>query len=95
MPGSRDEDYLGVWPALEDEGVGLCDVTSSAPLMTNIDALVFWPSRLRRMNGRWDPPHPPGNWKQARNRWEFFQGLLRSWMLPAGFVLTRAGLAIS
>ena len=26
MPASGDEDYLGIWPALEDEGVGLCDV---------------------------------------------------------------------
>jgi uncharacterized membrane protein len=43
--------------------------------------------------GRWDPQHPPENWKQARNRWEFFQGL-RSWLLLAGFVLTCAGFAI-
>jgi hypothetical protein len=33
------------------------------------------------------------NWKQVRNRWEFFQGL-RSWLLLAGFVLTRSGFAI-
>lgn len=43
--------------------------------------------------GRWDPHHPPENWKQVRNRWEFFQGL-RSWLLLAGFVLTAAGFAI-
>jgi hypothetical protein len=43
--------------------------------------------------GRWDPQHPPENWKQVRNRWEFFQGL-RSWLLLAGFVLAAAGFAI-
>src|SRR6266581_4405529 len=42
---------------------------------------------------RWDPAHPPENWKQVRNRWEFFQGL-RSWLLLAGFVLASAGFAI-
>ncbi len=42
--------------------------------------------------GRWDPQHPPENWKQARNRWELFQGL-RSWLLLIGFVLTCAGFA--
>jgi hypothetical protein len=43
--------------------------------------------------GRWDPAHPPENWKQVRDRWEFFQGL-RSWLLLAGFVLASAGFAI-
>jgi hypothetical protein len=43
--------------------------------------------------GRWDPQHPPENWKQVRNRWEFFQGL-RSWLLLAGFALAAAGFAI-
>lgn len=42
--------------------------------------------------GRWDPQHPPENWKLVRNRWEFFQGL-RSWLLLTGFVLTCAGFA--
>lgn len=43
--------------------------------------------------GRWDPQHPPADWKQTRDRWEFFQGL-RSWLLLIGFVLTSAGFAI-
>ena len=36
--------------------------------------------------GRWDADKPPEQWKETRNRWEFFQGL-RSWLLLIGFVL--------
>jgi len=36
--------------------------------------------------GRWNAENPPKNWKETRNRWEFFQGL-RSWLLVIGFVL--------
>jgi uncharacterized membrane protein len=36
--------------------------------------------------GRWDPQNPPPDWKQTRNRWEFFQGV-RSWLLLIGFIL--------
>jgi uncharacterized membrane protein len=36
--------------------------------------------------GRWDAANPPADWKETRNRWEFFQGL-RSWLLLIGFVL--------
>ena len=43
--------------------------------------------------GRWDPEHPPDNWKSVRDRWEFFQGL-RSWLLLIGFILACAGFAI-
>ena len=34
----------------------------------------------------WDPDNPPENWKETRNRWEFFQAV-RSWLLLLGFVL--------
>ena len=36
--------------------------------------------------GRWNADAPPDDWKEVRNRWEFFQGL-RSWLLLVGFVL--------
>lgn len=36
--------------------------------------------------GRWDAEDLPANWKEARNRWEVFQGL-RSWLFLLGFVL--------
>jgi uncharacterized membrane protein len=36
--------------------------------------------------GKWSVENPPEQWKETRNRWEFFQGL-RSWLLLIGFVL--------
>lgn len=44
--------------------------------------------------GRWDAENPPADWKNTRNRWEFFQGL-RSWLLLAGFLLACVGSALS
>ena len=41
---------------------------------------------------RWDAAKPPPDWKENRNRWEFFQGL-RSWLLLTGFVFTCVGFA--
>lgn len=44
--------------------------------------------------GRWDADSPPTDWKETRNRWEFFQGL-RSWLLLIGFILVCAGSSLS
>jgi hypothetical protein len=35
---------------------------------------------INRATCRWDPANPPENWKEVRNKWEFFQGL-RAWLL--------------
>ena len=43
--------------------------------------------------GRWDPQNLPSDWKQTRNRWEFFQGI-RSWLLLLGFVLLSLALTL-
>jgi hypothetical protein len=43
--------------------------------------------------GRWDPQNPPPDWKQTRNRWEFFQGV-RSWLLFIGFILLCLAVAL-
>lgn len=44
--------------------------------------------------GKWDAKNPPADWKDTRNRWEFFQGL-RSWLLLIGFVLICVAAAVS
>jgi hypothetical protein len=41
---------------------------------------------INNATSKWDIDNPPENWKEIRNRWEFFQGL-RSWLLLIGFVL--------
>ncbi|MDP8908933.1 MAG: DUF1772 domain-containing protein [Chloroflexota bacterium] len=48
---------------------------------------------INLQTGKWDPDHPPTDWKQIRARWEFFQGV-RSWLLLAGFVLICACIAV-
>jgi hypothetical protein len=47
---------------------------------------------INLVTGRWNRDQPPADWKRTRNRWEFFRGV-RSWLLPAGFVLTCIGFA--
>jgi hypothetical protein len=50
-----------------------------------VSTLIFnVPTNLA--TGQWDPQNLPPNWKQTRNRWEFFQGF-RSWLLLTGFIL--------
>ncbi|MBD0289147.1 MAG: DUF1772 domain-containing protein [Flavisolibacter sp.] len=41
---------------------------------------------INAATGKWDITNPPPNWKEIRNRWEFFQGV-RSWLLLIGFFL--------
>jgi uncharacterized membrane protein len=48
---------------------------------------------INLVTGRWDPRNPPGDWKQTRTRWEFFQGI-RSWLLLIGFVLLSLALTL-
>ncbi len=43
--------------------------------------------------GRWDSKKLPSDWKQTRNRWEFFHGV-RSWLLLIGFVLLSLALTL-
>ena len=44
-------------------------------------------------HGPLGPQNPPSDWKQTRNRWEFFQGV-RSWLLLLGFVLLSLALTL-
>ncbi len=41
---------------------------------------------INAATGQWDTQAPPDDWKEKRNRWEFFQGV-RSWLLLIGFIL--------
>ena len=66
---------------------------AAAAFIAALTSTVIFNVPVNLATGRWDPQHPPADWKQTRNRWEFFQGL-RSWLLLAGFVLTSAGFAI-
>jgi len=67
--------------------------TAAGAWIAALISTVIFNVPVNLATGRWDPQHPPENWKQVRNRWEFFQGL-RSWLLLAGFVLAAAGFAI-
>jgi uncharacterized membrane protein len=65
---------------------------AAAFLLALISTIIFnVPVNLA--TGRWDPKNRPSDWKQTRNRWEFFQGV-RSWLLLLGFVLLSLALTL-
>jgi uncharacterized membrane protein len=43
--------------------------------------------------GSWDSGNRPPDWKEKRNRWEFYQGV-RSWLLLIGFILICLAVAV-
>ena len=45
---------------------------------------------INAATGRWDPEHPPENWRQLRRRWDTFQAV-RAWLVLAAFVLLSIG----
>ncbi len=65
--------------------------TSAASLVVALISTVIFNVPVNLATGRWDATKPPPDWKQTRNRWEFFQGV-RSWLLLIGFVLLSAGI---
>jgi hypothetical protein len=84
---------LGVANAIAGGGLGGPAGWRWAAATAYIAALastVIFNVPVNLATGRWDAQHPPDNWKQTRDRWEFFQGL-RSWLLLIGFVLTCVG----
>jgi Domain of unknown function (DUF1772) len=48
---------------------------------------------INSTTGKWDTENPPANWKEIRNRWEFFQGV-RSCLLLLGFLLLTIAISI-
>jgi hypothetical protein len=64
-------------------------VTEFSVMMRPLQAITALAAAIGTVNsatGQWDAEHPPGNWKETRNRWELFQGL-RSGLLLIGFIL--------
>ena len=68
---------------------GMGDIVRWAAALVFLAALVstlIFNVPINLATERWDPQSPPSNWRQTRNRWEFFQGF-RSWLLLTGFIL--------
>lgn len=68
---------------------GMANIVRWVAALVFIAALVstlIFNVPINLATGRWDPENPPLDWKQTRNRWEFFQGV-RSWLLLIGFIL--------
>ncbi len=59
---------------------------SAASFVLAFGSTLVFNVPINLATGRWSEENPPENWKQTRNRWEFFQGV-RSWLLLIGFVL--------
>ena len=59
---------------------------SAVSLVAALVSTIIFNVPINLATGKWDADNPPGDWKESRNRWEFFQGL-RSWLLLIGFVL--------
>lgn len=63
---------------------------SAAAFVLALASTIVFNVPINLATGKWDSQNPPPDWKQTRNRWEFFQGL-RSWLLLIGFVLFCVG----
>ncbi len=66
---------------------------SAAAFVLALASTIVFNVPINLATGKWDADNPPADWKQTRNRWEFFQGL-RSWLLLLGFVLVCVGATI-
>jgi hypothetical protein len=80
---------LSVSYAIEDSAGPAVSVIRWCSALTFAAALIFtaiFNVPINLATGRWRTQERPSNWKQIRDRWEFFQGV-RSWLLLIGFLL--------
>lgn len=59
---------------------------AAASFVAALASTVVFNVPINLATGRWDADNPPPDWKDTRDKWEFFQGL-RSYLLLLGFVL--------
>jgi uncharacterized membrane protein len=59
---------------------------SALSLVAALVSTIIFNVPINLATAKWDVDNPPHDWKQSRDRWEFFQGL-RSWLLLIGFAL--------
>jgi uncharacterized membrane protein len=66
---------------------------SAVSLIAALVSTIIFNVPINLATAIWDSDNPPNDWKQSRDRWEFFQGL-RSWFLLIGFVLLCLGTSL-
>ncbi|MGZ5136133.1 MAG: anthrone oxygenase family protein, partial [Flavitalea sp.] len=59
---------------------------SAASFIAAVIFTIAFNVPINLATAKWTAENPPVDWKQKRNRWEFFQGV-RSWLLLIGFGL--------
>lgn len=59
---------------------------AAASFVAALISTIIFNVPINAATGGWNVANPPPDWKQTRNRWEFFQAV-RSWLLLLGFVL--------
>lgn len=76
-----------------DDGSQLWHWLAATAFVLALASTIVFNVPINLATGKWDAENPPPEWKQTRNRWEFFQGL-RSWLLLIGFVLVCVGASV-
>lgn len=86
---------LGIGSAVGSAGdAQIWSWLSAGAFMLALASTVVFNVPINLATGKWDAENPPTDWKDTRNKWEFFQGL-RSWLLLIGFVLTCVSVGVT